>query len=395
MKNPDETIKPTPQIPSVEVKGRLFSPTEMALVAVLGTAALTGAVNYFNGEGGRPKMPAIEVEWGGVRGASAQQTDKETGSERVVHQTTRLRDTMTEEWAQHFASDPEAGDLINPKEIDTFADGIKDATEKGWSIKSIKVRGTTSAEDDSTDINGVRTAGLQQTTPTAAEKQEQLGDVRRDTGTLELAQALHDRGVDIDASQIELLPSIEDVLSDEEVAVIDGLTTQFGYSSKTVMIEQWNRDPDSSPPEVDRVLTEMLFKERQFQVEIGLDRLISIPDKETPHTSEDDDHKFRFLPFLLPGYLFVTASGRRRPQFVSPARAESPVPITEKPPSNPKTYVEPYPRQRRRVSPKPREVIRTAPRRYKQPRPQNMHGSRGSNTHVGRSRGGNRRGKRG
>jgi hypothetical protein len=444
--------------PLVEVHGRVLSPKEMAIVAVAGTAALTGAANILNGEGGRPEIPAFEIHWGDDKSSSTDFTDELRGDgvsvtspsgdrykvrlnlpgqpteTKVTTENKTLRSTMTEEWARHFADDEKAGDLINPNEIDTYAYALQELVDQGWTIDFMKTRGTTSAEDDTTN-NGTRTAGLQETSPEAAQKQEELGDKRRNIGTIELVAALNERGIKLEAADIELLESIEDVLTDEEVAVIDTLSKKFGYNNITTMIEEWNRDPDSLPKEVDKALTEILFIERTFQVEIGLSRTKLVPgeggpdDSEKPgpedgepvpnpggqaESEENEDHELRILPFLLPGYLFIKVNSRRRPRFVSPGpsggdgggtsntgliEASEPAVMAPKPkpplPVKPPVYVDRFP-HRNGHKPRKKQTSVDSQQSYrgKQPRNHNFSGRRGNLAggpgRMARSHGGNR-----
>lgn len=403
--NPSLPPQDKPGLPRFEVHGRVFSPMELAVYGAIGTVALSLAANYYDGSEGRPRLPAIDIGWttSSHHGSDAEKSDKVhsvTTREETEKQT--LSSVMTEEWAQEFGVDADAGRLIDPTLVDSLATGLKTETANGWSITAVRTRGTTSAEDDTVDSQGERTAGLQQTSDSAASKQEELGNIRRDEGTIELVAALQERGINIDPSAIELLPSIEDVLSDEEVAVIDGLAGRFGYANTTTMIEQWNRDPDSTPPDVDAALTKMLFLERQFQVEVELSRPVeqqTPKDGEKNPSGEDDsqEHQIRLLPFLLPGYLFISASRRRRPIYPKPGKpGETSAPPAEvsTPPEKPPVF---SPRLKRSPSrwQRTREVPVQRIDRRKQPRPYNMHGSRGPNNHVGRTRGGDRRAKRG
>ena len=354
----ERTPTPTPTLaehndPSrVEVHGRLFSIRKMFAIALIGSGVLTGLANYFNGHNGRPKMPAIDVNWGndenqhgsdisggfdvpGEDGSIIHVTDGRPGTESAeeITHTKTMRDIMGEQWARRFASDEHAGELKRPTEIDSLADRLLKAVKHGWQVDSLSVRGSASAEDDTVDVNGNRTAGLQQTSPEAAEKQEELGDKRRNIGTVLFVEALASRGVSIDPDNIELLPSTEDVLTNDEVAVIDGLARQFGYASHTTMIEQWNRNPDSVPPEVDEALIDMLAKERTFQVEVRFSKTDkttsaepgSESTEEVPPTEGDEgpgdeiideqrseSHQIRIFLFLLPGYVVVLINRRRK-----------------------------------------------------------------------------------
>ena len=335
--------------PPIEVHGRFLSLRKMAAVSLIGSGLLTGLANYFNGHNDRPKIPAIDVNWGndaqqsgsdisGGFDVAAKDGDtlhvadgrSEAESTKETTRTETLKDIMGEQWARRFAGDEHAGELVNPAEIDTFADKLLKVVSEGWQIDSLSIRGNTSAEDDSVDANGNRTAGLQQTSPEAAEKQDELGNKRRDVGTLLLVDALAERGISVDSDSIESLPSVEDVLSDEEVAVIDGLAKQFGYASHTTMIEQWNRDPDSVQPEVDKALIDMLAKERTLSVKVSLSKTDSTPNiemgsngaeigpitdggkelgDEEVATHDNESHQIRILPIIIPGFFFVT---RRR-----------------------------------------------------------------------------------
>jgi len=318
-----------------EVHGRVFTPKEMLAIGALATVAASGMANYFNGEDGRPEMPAFDIEWTNahhqanvldkdiiIPDGSGGQVTVVDGRPTTEEQT--LTDTMDEEWARRFAHDVHAGHLINPEEIDTFADRVQAEMKDGWQLDAVSVRGTTSAEDDSVNAQGERTAGLQDTTQTAAEQQEELGNRRRDIGALQLAVALEERGISIDPAIVEQLPSVEDVLTDDETQQVEALANQFGYDNVTEMIEMWNRDPDSSPPAVDQTLTELLAKERTFQVEVDFSRSSQSTEETTDgpgHDSNPTGHpiekevqnKVRIFPLLIPGYIFITLGRRRMP----------------------------------------------------------------------------------
>jgi len=345
-------MTPNNDTPSMtpEIHGRIFSPKEMLAIAVLGTIAFSGAANYYNGEDGKPRLPAVDVSWSdpdfvqGVLGEGDLDPAKQVsaigskGSETTVASTSQqtehqvISETMGEVWARQFAQDEQAGRLIDPQEIDRFAGSVLAELRDGWTIDRIAIRGTTSAEDDSVNAAGERTAGLQITTATAAEKQEDLGDARRESGAFQLAIALQEgskRHLDIDPSVVERLPSIEDILNDDEKEQVESLTTRFGYDNVTDMIERWNRDPDAAPEAVDLALTEILAKERTFQVEVGMSRTTQDEDQVTDNVPGTDipghneiiegsapledgsDHLVRILPIVIPGYFFITM-GRRR-----------------------------------------------------------------------------------
>jgi len=98
------------------------------------------------------------------------------------------------------------------------------------------------------------------------------------------------------------------------------------------MIEQWNRNPDQVPPEVDETLVDILASERTFEVVVSLSKkdqtADTVPDSEAtvkvppvdggknPGTEteekHDRSHKIRFFPFVLPGYFWSVINKRRR-----------------------------------------------------------------------------------
>lgn len=429
------------------VEARALPPAAIAASALILTGALTGAANYFNGEHGRPEMPAIDVEWsrdhvavhaggkdfeiGGKDGEKITITDgrqTETVPATTQQETKDLIGSMEEEWARRFAEDMKAGKLINPGEIDTFAEQVKAETAGGWKIESISTFGTASAEDDTVNAEGVRTAGLQETSPEAAQKQAELGDHRRDVGTLQLAAALGERGVQVDAQQIELLPSIEDVLDDAEVGIIDGMAERGGFKNTTVMIEQWNRAPETVPTEVDAFLTEALAKERTFNVKVSMSRESAIPGSDgsvpTPDGPEktpgsaggSEDHKFRLFPMLLPGYILIgigrkriglpggkpsapAVSGGTPPRLSVPVSVPSAETVVEQPPEPPKPPRTPREQFPRAASDRmPRSRVDAVAYRRKQPRNHNFSKRSGrlagGSGRMSRSHGGNRSGKR-
>ncbi len=342
----------TPEVHGrAEIKAGLFPWQGVLAVSAVATILASGSANYYNGEDGKPRLPAFDVSWsdpdfvqgvfgggdidpakqGSVIGGKGSEITATSTSQQTEHQV--ISGTMDEVWARQFAQDEQAGRLIDPEQIDRFAESLLAELRDGWTIDRIAIRGTTSAEDDSVNAAGERTAGLQITTPSAADKQEELGDVRRERGALQLAVELEERGVSIDPSMIDIvkLKSLEDVLSDPEVEELTKLADKdaYGYESVTDMIERWNRDPDSAPPLVDETLTEMLAKERTFQVEVGMSRVRqnedqvtdNVPGTDTPGQTEiiegsapledGSDHLVRVLPIVIPGYFFITM-GRRR-----------------------------------------------------------------------------------
>ncbi|MCA9331333.1 hypothetical protein KC968_00155 [Candidatus Saccharibacteria bacterium] len=436
-------------IPTLEVQGRMLTPQQMLVIGALATTLYSGAANYFNGENGKPKLPAIDIEMESHHkvvaehetpitvqdqdGSTTTVVDGRHGSGDTVDSSSRqtqiIADTMTERWARQFADDAESGRLIDPGEIDIFASSVKTELDQGWVIDGMSFRGTASAEDDSVNERGVRTAGLQVTTPEAAAKQDELGNERRDIGTMQLAAALQERGVSVDPAMIDLLPSIEDVLTDDEVIMVDQLAQSFGHVSTTQMIEQWNRDPASVDPAVDIVLTEFLAQERTFQVEVSMSRTSSAEERSVPESEQDtgDDggtikehseheesetSKFRFLPIIIPGYI-AFAIGRRKlpsnptPHIVTEVPGAGPLPPRKTPVEAPPTHKPPKPpvppTQRERFPhPKsdqmPKSQVTDTAFHRKQPRNHNFHGRAGHIAggpgRMSRSRGGNRSGKR-
>lgn len=445
-------------LPYPTVEARALPPAAVAASALILTGALTGAANYYNGEHGRPEMPAIDVEWDssqhaqssgatisvpGKNGNTITVTDgrvPETASGATIAETKDLVGSMEEQWARQFAEDMQAGKLINPDEISGFADQVKTEVGAGWKIDTITAFGTASAEDDTVNAQGQRTAGLQETSPEAAQKQAELGDHRRDVGTLQLAGALAERGVQVDPQHIELMPSIEDVLTDAEVGIIDGMAERNGFATTTKMVEQWNREPDTVPIEVDAFLTEALAKERTFNVKVSLSRETTVEQTDgssehsvdvqggEPHgggtidvSGNSEHHKFRLFPLLLPGYVLI-GIGRKRISL--PGSRTAQVVGGGEPPRNP-VPADGSPRQRvlgpvETVDPptQPPRIVRTPreqfprpqsdklPRgwddsvayRRKQPRNQNFHKRAGAlaggSGRMARSKGGNRSGRR-
>lgn len=221
--------------------------------------------------GDESATPLIRPQFQG-RGTAGEKL--KPGSKVTINPTLEV---PQEKWAKDFAKDAEAGKVTGQKELNKVIDAVEDLKTDGYKIKKIIFTGHASAEDDSTNENGVRTAGLQK----KSEKNTELAEKR----ATELEKQV---GPELD--EIEGLPDVsfgvpfEDILTNKEVARIEGLAGRFGYDSITTMIEQYNRD-ESVPSTVKRYLDRVLARERKVEVRI-------VAEKEDSQINSESDGIF-------------------------------------------------------------------------------------------------------
>lgn len=235
--------------------------------SVLATVALNGAL-LVNGA-----LPHGEVD---VHRTSTEQVqevvvDEVTGeatSTQNVEMPFQSMDSVGEQWARRFAEDPQAGELLQESETARVASGIKEMldTNQDCQIDTIELTGRASDDDDNTNEQGVRTAGLGE--PDADGENIELAEKRSSVFEEKLRAELVAQGVDPSQLPFVQMPGVEDLMDSSEIEQVDAFVEQFGYDSRTQLVEQYNRDPDSVPPAALEFLDQTLKSERTVTVSI-------------------------------------------------------------------------------------------------------------------------------
>lgn len=235
-------------------------------------------------------------------------------------------DTGLQRWAEYFANDPHAGELINPGFMDQVVDQIRSAIEDGVTIDRIEVSGHASAEDDSANELGQRTAGLDQ----ASDKNLELAEERSSVFALNLERRLD--AEDINTPPIVIMPGVEHFLDQDEIENLTTIAQTIGgfkdsdrATAVTAMIEQYNRDPESLPVSIQDALDQVLMRDRKVTVtiftrhteesqEAGLTaRLVSETERvSTEKVIETPKTYVIKLPWWIFGILPVFAKERRK-----------------------------------------------------------------------------------
>jgi hypothetical protein len=205
------------------------------------------------------------------------------------------------------------------------------------------------------------------------------------------------------------------MVTPDEKGHIDHLAAKFGYREPVRMIEAYNRHR-GVPPEVEKYLDEVLASERKVVVRIESEKTGEAASPGTEGTPGSDEGKTTSTDAIeigVPLALFAVVPWyRRRREDPAPEDQISETPAAAAPPE-PENLVSGtipttdgftglLPPARKDAAYRDR-TLATAPVRavsrpirplsHKQPRPKSMHGHKGINKHLERSRGGDRRGK--
>ncbi|MCC7288912.1 hypothetical protein IT414_00745 [bacterium] len=364
---PQDQLHDNEQDKKAEAK-RHISPGRSALASAMATLALWGVAG---GPKAEFKIELPEVSWQYDEHGQRTVTEEHQRAVEGAHSM-----VAREVWAREFAQDPAAGELIDPSDVARITNEITMLRKSGFTVRSMDIRGYASDEDDTVDADGVRTAGLQVENP----KNPELGDKRATVLEVLLAEKLGQRGETL--PPITELPSVEDLLTDDEVAQIDTYTERFGYESPTTMIEQFNRDPASTPPEVVDYLNQVLRSERKVEITIYYDKMVSTKETHTePYTIHHQGREKRVITVEIPLFLLIPVLA---PEAVV-------VPIPEPVPTH-EAKDALYQKQWGKA---PEDHSATA-YHQRQPREHNMHKRRSwEGGKIDRSHGGDRRSKRG
>lgn len=144
-------------------------------------------------------------------------------------------------YARKFEHDP-AAKIANHEVVMQTLSEIKEIKDAGYT-PTLVVRGRSSAEDNSDDATG----GVQ--TPSPKNENIKLADAR----VRAFLDDLKESGMSDDV-KVVILESREDSLSDQQVAELNELVTQYGYTDVKDMIDRWNLAPNDAPPLVSSTL---------------------------------------------------------------------------------------------------------------------------------------------
>jgi len=332
----------------------------------------------------------------------------------TTEQKTQKIDVAQELWARLFSDDEQAGKLTGQGELTQVRERIESLREQGYTITGVSLEGHASAEDDSVDSGGQRTAGLR----TDDVENRRLGNKRARIfrGLVKDDLKTHDQSV----PPVEITSPVEDMLSDSEVAQVRQLADKYGYGRVVTMIEDYNRGEEVSS-EVVEVLDQLLAKERKVVVTIDAvrDKVFDtsvptgdmIPGDTPPSVEIEPGGKSERIPIAIPLLLFLPIYRRRRetetptlPPSTPPAGPPENLPTIPpvKPPRLPKrpgkTPEQPPSARRPRdaafkerlTGGKSIERNQPATQRDKRPQESNWHGHKGPNRRQVQNRGGGR-----
>jgi hypothetical protein len=319
-------------------------------------------------------------------------------------------DLPAEVWARLFSADEHAGQLTGYDQLSKVRDTIVERQQEGYRITSITLEGHASDEDNSVDAQGRRTGGLR--TPSAENRQ--LAETRaRDFRPL-LDEDLAKHNVN-GVPPAVIVPPVEDMVTPGEKDHITQLADKFGYRKPVRMIEAYNRQ-QGVPPEVEEYLNKVLASERKVVVRIESEKTAqaaSPATEGTPGSGEGKTTSTDAIEIGVPLALFVVIPWyKRRREDQLPEDQVSETPAAAAPPEPEDLISDTIPttdgftgilplarkdaayRDRIPAMASVRAVSRPIrPMSHKQPRPKSMHGHKGSNRHLERSRGGDRWGK--
>ncbi len=181
-------------------------------------------------------------------------------------------------YARGFDNDP-AVEIVDEDAVGTLESLASQLKADGWGNITFKVQGVASAEDATRDgIAGVTTRSDDNTRTANARGAALYQHLKDDANLPDVT--------------IEQLPGVEGELSEPQVELLKSYAEQFGYqprgdmSGVEVMIDQWNLDPQSVPPEVDADLQLLLGNlNRGDLVMVYASR--QVPGQETTKTESE------------------------------------------------------------------------------------------------------------
>lgn len=216
------------------------------------------------------------------------------------------------EYAPEFNNSPESKSV----DIDA-ATGIRSALDalkkEGWTDLEVRIQGRASAEDDSAETDG----GVQ--TPNA--KNQALADRRGDV----FSQYLEDT-VDVKDVKVMVLPGVEATVSGGDVAVLEAMAKQEGFTNINQLIQSWNNGAKVSAEASDRLMT-LLGRDRSVDVtivgskteiingtEVVSREVCVIPVEETITEKQEHQPNSVNLPWIIPIVVpgFRRVRGKRR-----------------------------------------------------------------------------------
>lgn len=177
-----------------------------------------------------------------------------------------------EKYAREFSDDSEAGKLTFPKELEEAANAIKARVDYGERIKYIKLQGHASDEDESVKSD----AGLGK----PSEKNEDLASKRASIAGKLFAYQLDEK--DIPHPKIKLAKPAEDILSDDEITYVEGLTKRAREASPEIrspheLADAYNAITDVEiPADVREALDQLLGKNRNVKLEVGFEQTTTV-----------------------------------------------------------------------------------------------------------------------
>ena len=292
-------------------------------------------------------------------------------------------DDINMEWARLFSADPSSETPSQPPEINAVVERVAQLKEQGWKV-SVQVQGFASMEDDTPDAHPeLHNPGFE----IPSTKNQELADTRAAAVKGIMDPLLVDSAGN--PTTIDIVPGLE---TDDPVLAADIMNYASTHGIDVVqLVKAYNRHPETLPDDAVKLL-DGLKDERVVRVTVvaskpGSSKDIIVNSSRTVldvvtqpvDEKEEDGGNIKLVPMIIPWVgLGALALLRRK-------KGEDE--ITDPPPGGKKDELFKDSRT------KPQTGITIRPKfRNKQPRPHNY--NRG-NDRMGRSSGGDRRGKRG
>lgn len=257
----------------------------------------------------------------------------EVTSTQDVAMPFQLAEKVGEQWARRFADDPQAGELLQESETTRVATGIREllTTNDDCRIDAIELTGQASDDDDNTNEQGVRTAGLGELD--ADGENIELAEKRSSVFEEKLRAELTAQGVDAGQLPFVQMPGVEDLMTEAEIGQVDAFVEQFGYSSRATLIEQYNRNPDSMPPATVAFFDQALKAERIVTVAIKgtcMDQVQTTTEVTEYVERVERKEVQKEIEITIPWFMIVPVPVPRRnkdeaPEPIKPAPTPSPV----------------------------------------------------------------------
>lgn len=245
-----------------------------ATVAVSAAATLAGSVLFHKADFRDDSVPAaVQRFLTPDLGTDYQTTTSRQYTRRhVVEHSNRTGSVDTTDtfylnrsdqaYARNFNQDPHAGEYTNPKELDGIVNYLAGTVHLGQEIRSIKITGYASAEDDSPG-GGLRTP---------SEKNRLLAQKRASVVKEELQQAISQHPGLAEATQDTTFifgEPVEQQLTEDQAKMVGELAHEAGFDNAEQVIHAWNIGQDDLPEIYQEALSDWLGDARKVEVDVA------------------------------------------------------------------------------------------------------------------------------